>query len=677
MATAPITDDAESRATRTPLIDDDGGLPPKPISRPPSRAKSNSRQRLADALVERHTHDAASAAAIARAVVDPTRARLALNSPINERVPGGTLHMVHVDVWPAAVSPSPINPRAAGDRPFPAGTPADPRRRRFRRPLVSAASDATGAPVLTLHVDDQEHLVDSLQGSMDVLMSTAEKLIADLPLQGVMRPITLVPLRLTHADGEPDLTVAMSPDGSTRTTIAWRHWGLESAAEVYRIDDRKLGQRIAAVESLADKDSSLLTEDERAVLRLATMPAEIIVGYTPDPGSTTTFAQAVEAWVAAIHIDPPREWGKSADLDTKASTILASFAEQATWNQEYIDYLAGMLTPEEAEQAGFCADADARAVEIIAVLGDDDYLRILNDGLRRLIGGGRRPRRPERLEPLVELMLRSLRGSATPAEISVARVILLNLRDMAEWNRRGWRPAGLDLEALHAAAVKELEDAEAEREEYEDAGLVGPNVLELAFMAVFWLARHGGLRRQTHRGDGHDDREPQHLLREMMVSPYGLAIFRQVIEDGRAGRAPRAIRTDGSLATNATGEEILVTTEWLKGAFPLKRHSDPGPNPPSYSNAVRQVRTAIDDLTAAIRSLTAVRGAGGERLAHTIGIKPSVVEEMRKELSWVSDELGFCGRVWQDRHTADDSDVDDESADDADVSEDVVDGDAS
>ncbi len=668
MATESINPDPQPRAARSTSLDDDGGLPPRPIVRPPGRAKSNARQRLAEALAERHVHDEASAMALARAVVDPTRTRLALNSPINERVPGGTLQVVHVDVWPPAVTPSPINPRAAGDRPFPAGTPADPRRRRFRRPLVSAGCDPTGAPILTLRVEDQEHLVDGLQNAMDVLMSTAEKLIADLPIQGVMRPITLVPLRIIHEDGEPDLTVATSPDGSSRTTIAWRQWGLETAAEVYRSDDRRLGQRISKVEALADKDASRLTEDERALLRLATMPAEVIVGYTPDPGSTTTFAQAVEAWVAAIHIDPPRPWGTSADLDTKASTILASFAEQAGWNSEYLDYLAGMLTPDEAATAGFRPHADARAVEIMAVLGDDDNMRILNDGLRRLVGGGRRPRRPERLEPLVELMLRPLRGIATPAEVAVARVILANLRDMAEWNRRGWRPSTLDLADLRMAAGKELADAAAGREDYEEAGQVGPFVLELAFMAVFWLARHGGLRRQTHRGEGYDDREPQHLLREMMASPYGLDIFRQAIEDGRAGRAPRATRPDGSIATNATGAEILVTTDWLKEAFPRQRRTDPGPDRPSYSQAVLGVRNAINDLTSAVRSLTTVRGAGGERLAHTLGIKPSVVEEMRKDLSWVSDELGFCGRVWQERHSADvEPDEDEaEAADDED-----------
>jgi hypothetical protein len=653
MATEPITSDSQPRAARVASLHDDAGLPPKPITRPPSRAKANARQRLAAALTERHLHDEASAMAIARAVVDPTRTRLALNSPINERVPGGTLHMVHVDVWPLAVTPSPINPRAAGDRPFPAGTPADPRQRRFRRPLVSAGCDPTGAPILTLRVEDQEHLIDGLQSAMDVLMSTAEKLIFDLPIQGIMRPVTLVPLRITHEDDEPDLTVATSPDGSSRTTIAWRHWGLETAAEVYRNDDRKLGQRIARVEALADKDASLLNDDERALLRLATMPAEVVVGYTPDPGSTTTFGQAVEAWVAAIHVDPPRPWGTSADLDTKASTILASFAEQAGWKSEYLDYLAGMLTPDEAEAAGFRPHADARAVEIMAVLGDDDNMRILNDGLRRLVGGGRRPRRPERLEPLVELMLRPLRGIASPAQVSVARVVLANLRDMAEWNRPRWRPSTLDLTKLRAAAGQELADAAGGREDYEDAGQVGTFVLELAFMAVFWLARHGGLRRQTHRGEGYDDREPQHLLREMMASSYGLEIFRQAIEDGRAGRAPRAIRPDGSIATNATGAEILVTTEWLKEAFPRKRRTDPGPDRPSYSQGVLTVRNAINDLASAVRSLTTVRGSGGERLAHTLGIKPAVVEEMRKDLSWVSDELGFCGRVWQERHSAD------------------------
>jgi hypothetical protein len=669
MSNQPISTESEPRAARVPSSDDDGGLPPRPIVRPPSRAKLNARQRLAEALTERHLHDEASAMAIARAVVDPTRTRLALNSPINERVPGGTLQMVHVDVWPAAVTPSPINPRAAGDRPFPAGTPADPRHRRFRRPLVSAGCDPAGAPILTLPVEDQEHLIEGLQSAMDVLMSTAEKLITDLPIQGVMRPITLAPLRITHDDGEPDLTVATSPDGSSRTTIAWRHWGLETAAEVYRSDDRKLGQRIARVEALADKDASLLTDDERALLRLATIPAEVIVGYRPDPGSTTTFTQAVEAWVAAIHIDPPRPWGTSADLDTKASTILASFAEQAGWNAEYLDYLAGMLTPDEAVSAGFRPDADARAVEIMAVLGDDDNMRILNDGLRRLVGGGRRPRRLERLEPLIELMLRPLRGTATPGEVSVARVILANLRDMAEWNRRGWRPSTLDLGDLRDAAGKELADAASGREDYEDAGQVGPFVLELAFMAMFWLGRHGGLRRQTRRGEGFDDREPQHLLREMMASTYGLDVFRQAIEDGRAGQAPRAIRPDGSIATNATGAEILVTTGWLKEAFPVRHRTDPGPDRPSYSQAVVGVRTAINDLTSAMQSLTAIRGPSNERLAHRLGIKPSVVEEMRKDLSWVSDELGFCGRVWQERHSAEEN-LDEDEVEDLDGQED-------
>lgn len=659
MATEIIDPTQQTSATGPSSFDDDTGLPPKPIRRPPARAKTASRQRLAEALAERHLHDEASAAAIARAVVDPTRTRLALNSPINERVPGGTLHMVHTDVWPPAVTPSPINPRAAGERPFPAGTPGDPRRRRFRRPLVSASSDPNGAPILTLHVEDQEHLVDALQSSMDALMSTAEKLIADLPLQGVMRPITLVPLRIVHDDGEPDLTVATSPDGSSRTTIAWRHWGLQTAAEVYRGDDRKLGERISRVKELADKDSSLLTDDQRALLRLATMPAEVIVGFTSDPGSMTTFAQAVESWVAAIHIDPPRPWGTSADLDTKASTILVSFAEQAGWNEEYIDYLAAMLTPEEAETAGFRPDADARAVEIMAVLGDDDNMRILNDGLRRLIGGGRRPRRPDRLEPLVELMLRPLRGVATPAEIAVARVILSNLRDMAEWNRRGWQPSTLDLPSIHAAALKELEATAEDHEDYEEAGAVGPCVSELAFMAVFWLARHGGLRRQTHRGQGYDDREPQHLLREMMASPYGLQIFCHVIEEGRAGRAPRAIHPDGSIATDATGAEITVNTDWLKEAFPVKRHGDPGPDRPSFGRAMLALRNAINDLTSTVRSVTSVKGPSGERMARTHGIKPAVVEDMRKDLTWVSDELGLCARVWQDRHSEEEEADDD------------------
>lgn len=661
MATNFTDPDHEPRAVSSITTDDDEGVPAKPIVRPPTRAKSTARQNLVETLAAKYRHDEASATALARAVVDPTQTRLALKSPISERVPGGTLHIVHVDVWPPAVTPSPINPRAAGERIFPAGTSADPRRRGFRRPLVAAGSDAHGAPVLTVEVEDQDHLIDSLQSAMEVLMSTAEKLIVDLPLQGVMRPITLAPMRIGHGNGSPDLTIATSPDGSSRTTIAWRHWGIDSAGEVYRADDRRLGQRIARAGDLADKDAALLTDDERALLRLNTIPAEVIVGYTPDPGSTVSFAEAIDAWVAAIHIDPPRKWGTSADLDTKATAILGSFAQQAAWSAEYLDYLAGMLTPPEAVEAGFRPEADARAVEILAVLGDEDHKRILNDGLRRLIGGSRRPRRPDRIEPLVELMLRPMRGSATPTEIGVMRTILLNLRDMAEWNRQGWQPSALGLDDLHAAAVKELEDATRAQEDYEDAGSVGPYVEELAYMAVFWLARHGGLRRQTHRGEGHDDREPQHLLRELMASPYGLDILRHVLEDGRAGLSPRAIRPDGTVVTNATGAEVAVTTDWLREAFPVKGSSHPGPNRPTYDQVVIALRGAIYEVEAAVKRLTSMKGSGGEPLTQALGIKPSVVEDdMLPKLNWASRELDYCARMWQERHDANHGFGDDE-----------------
>ena len=115
------------------------------------------------------------------------------------------------------------------------------------------------------------------------------------------------------------------------------------------------------------------------------MPAEVIVGYTPDAGSTTTFAQAVEAWVAAIHIDPPRPWGTSADLDTKASTILASFADQTGWNSDYLDYLAGMLTPGEATTMPASAPMPTPGGRNPrhARRRSRTCANILNDGLRR------------------------------------------------------------------------------------------------------------------------------------------------------------------------------------------------------------------------------------------------------------------------------------------------------
>lgn len=625
------------------IADDSVGFPSRPILRPPTRAKVAARQKLAEALIERFGHDEASAAALARAVVDPAQTRNALNSPIKERVPGGTLQMVHVDVWPPAVTPSPINPRAAGDRNFPASAPADPRERPLRRPLVSAESDANGAPVLTLSVQDREHLVESLRGAMETLLSGAEKLQADLPLQGVMRPITLTAMRVTHEDPDiPDHTIATTPDGSSRTTVTWQHWGLEQATEVYATDDRKLGQRIAAVAALADKDGSVLTEAENALLRLATMPAEIVVGYTPDPGSLVSFAQAIEAWVAGIHIDPPRPWSPAADLDTKATAILGSFRERTSWNESYLDYLAGMLTPEEARNAGFRPEPDSRAVEILAVLGDDRKMTILNDGLRKLVSGLRKPRRPERLEPLVELMLRSIRGVASPGDINTMRILLTTLLDMTEWNRQGWTPSRLSLDELYEAATRELADTAAKQEDYDDPEPVGLKALELAFMAVFWLARYGGLRRQTHGDVAHDNREPYHLVREMLNTDDGLKVFRSVIEDGRSGHAPLARRPDGTTAKDATGAPIVISTAWLKSAFPPAVPAAPTNSRPTLTQAIGALRLHIEQL------VSEAKGMPDE--ARTLGIKPSAVEEMRRHLNLVSDELGYSARIWEGRH---------------------------
>ncbi len=642
------------------VLEEEAHLPLKPIVRPPSRARANARQNLATALTDRFGHSAASATAIARAVVDPSRVRQQLGATINERVPGGTLHMVHTEVWPAAICPSPINPRAAGDRVYPAGASVDRRVARPRRPLVVAGSDMKGAPSLHLKVEDPDHFVSSLQASMDVLMSTAEQLILDLPEQGVMRPVTVVALRVEHDDRSPTVTLPTTPDGSSRTTIVWDRWGLESAAEAYNVvDDRRLGQKIAKVEQLASKDATLLTDDERVLLRLSTVPAEIIVGFTADPGSDLTFARAVESWVADIHVDPPRPWGMSADLDTKATAILESFAAQTSWSDEYIDYLGGYLTPTEAKAAGFGATADVRALEILVQLGDDTRKTILNDGLRRL--GARRPRRPDRLEPLVELMLRPLRGSATPAEIGIARTTLLNLRDMAEWNRPGWTPSGKELEDLVRAAKRELSAALKKKEGYEDTPTPGPLALELGFMGAFWLARHGGLRRQTRGAIEGDDREPAHLFREMMTTEYGLTLLKHIIKEGRAGHQPQAVDASGKVAKDSTGAVIPITTPWIKSAFPRSRTRPPKPDAPDYARAVKNVRAQVNEVESAVKHLMGLRGASGGSVARSLGLKPSVVDELKRKLGWASDQFTILADAWTARH-ADDEDAEEAGA---------------
>ena len=334
-----------------------------------------------------------------------------------------------------------------------------------------------------------------------------------------------------------------------------------------------------------------------------------------------------------------RPWGAPADLDTKATWILEAFSEQPNWPANYMDYLAGLLPPHEAKDCGFRPEINARAVEIMAVLGDDNNMTILNNGLRRIIGGARKPRRHDRLEPLVELMLRPLRGVATPSEISIARTILSKLREMGEWNCPAGNRSRLALDELYGAACNELKAGHSAQ----------PRrfILDLAFMAVFWLARHGALRRQR---EDKDQREPEQLLRLLMHSEHGLAIFRQAVLDGRAGIAPRGVRADLTIAKDATDAEVPITTEWLKDTFPDSASANTGLQKQSYQQLLADVRQSIRDMRKKLAELTNV--------AQTLGVEPPIVTEIRGELQEASDELAILSKRWIERNQQDRTTVD-------------------
>jgi len=668
------------RVRRKRIAEDAVTLPDRPITRPPLIAKGVARAKLAATLEEDLGHDPVVAQAMARAIANPQAARALLAARQVLRVPGAELYAITTPLWTPAVLPSPVNPRGAGNRWFPAATSNDPAARKIRPPLVRALSAKGGLPHLGLEVEDPDHLADALGQSINSLMETAEALEESIPLQGVMKPVVAVPVVISHRDGTPDLVVVMTAEGSTRAAIARREIGFDDPTDAYKTaDDGQLERLVRKWRRLTESPEASVTAKDKAMLRVATIPAEVIIGFRPDPGSGVTFADAIDSWVAGIHIDPPRHWPGSSDLDTKASAVVGSFARQASWDSSYIDYISGLLNPAEATAAGFWPSPDQRAVEILARLGDDAMKQILNDGLRQLATRNIKPRRDERLKPLVELMMRGLR-TIPRTELDVARTILgSRLIEMSEWNATGWRPTHKTPAELAKAAKGELAKAGASETVADDGGEpVGMATRELAFLALFWLARWGSLRRQVRSTDpGADNREPSQVLREMMHSDYGIDVLAHIVTESRSGRRPMALDRDGSPVVDATGVAIGISLDWLRTAFPTPdgKQGDPTRRP-NFARALREMDRSVAGVATALRSLEAIQDGNGNSVVKVQGISFGKVTELRAELDRIATKLAIYGVTWQEHHTPDqldefgdfqqdDPDADDEGPDEA------------
>lgn len=627
-------------------------------------AKKTAHTALYRRLVEEGL-DEAAAQAIARAVVDPADARQRLDKLVPVRVPGGRLFSLDALVWAPGISNFPVNNREAMSRSFPAGGEAPSAEASRFRPLRPASDAPDGTHQLHQQADSPQHLVWSLERSVQYLLDH-NSWVDSIAAQGVMVPVTTLPVTVKFGDGTPDATVLATGDGSSRMASAHEILGVSPKDVVLDLpaDERRYRGFIAEVLSVVDRPAAETADTELQKVRALQVPARILLRFEPDSENGMGFAKAVESLVHLLHVEPATQWDEAASLDTKSDAVIAAMHEDGLLTPSKRAYADGMLTPREAREIGLGGEADERALWLLSLISAEKAAvkRAVRSGILELTKG-KSVRKEAKAQIAVELGLRAVRVSHQAAHVKSARLALQNAFQSSLLWAAGIQPRpDLTPEQLRDAALAELEEHGEPREA----------CARLAAQGGFWLAVHRALREahffqdREHR----DGRSPQKILEALAGTSYGLRVLHRALVDGRDGQPPASIDVGGKTRRSNEGKALPMTSAWLRqdvvpavakpsttltqDAFPTRQ----------LSIRVRALADAITNVEDAHRQLRSVMDSAGHALVDTEGINVQKVQQMSETLDSVSKKLSVYEALWTMRNSQ-------EADDDALVSEPV------
>ncbi len=408
----------------------------------------------------------------------------------------------------------------------------------------------------------------------------------------------------------------------------------------YSRDDRALR---SIVRSLNEAVTNGPTAEQAEALRCETVPALLLVGFEPHPGSTATFATAVRSLVALRHVEPPKPWNEAAKMGSIADAVLEALTDQGLLRPEEELWLLGALTPEEAEAKGFSADPAVRAARIVRLLTDTDPT--VHQTIRVAITGQTTKQRITnkfKLEVAAALILRAVSGAEEGQKVSdIYRALQTGFADVL---------ASEPWQATYRATDDVV--AEALREVGRGAG-TGPASLELAARAAFPLVVSRQLfpDRGTQNNDQVDRRQPGRVIDRMRTNEWGIRQLGQAISDHAAGRRIRAVSPAGEPIPldNGDGEQI-VTDNWLRQTFPPPGRpvapAAPDTAHERYLDAMAKLGEAMDAVDRAVRRLLAVEGIDGRPLIQTEGVDPADAD------AWLEDVMKLMQPipVWRNTH---------------------------
>lgn len=503
-----------------------------------------------------------AAEAIAFAVADPAETRsLELRRPSYSRVPGGTFTVIRDRVLVNRVVTYPVNPRVLEAARFPI---ADGLQALDR--LFWPEHDLTGVPDgqcgLLLRGGRRARVTSVLEDHA-IRLRTQNKL-ESVPEIGVLRPIVVMAMTVsTDQESADPRTVLTSVEGSSRTAASHRAQDLRPADPLYGATaDPAAAQQIARdISEVRLLPAAEVSARDQQRARTLLIPAEIVIGFTPDAGSEGLLS-AVDQLLGLTHIDPPAAWSAQAAESTVGEKVLAALENQSLLRAGEHPWLAGMATTEQAQKAGLDASKARRAARLLWLASrapSSDIGQAVGEGIKRA-SQIRSARRESRANVAAALALRALDTASTTDHSGIRAAMPRAMRtplfyETGKDHGGHWKLTGRSPDELRDAALVELEE-----------GKPGPAALELAALAVWPLVIDVGLARgRARRAQGGDPRDPEQIIGGLANAPTGIRVLHRIVVDALAGARARAI----DLSTfapqpTADGEWTPATNRWLR-----------------------------------------------------------------------------------------------------------------
>lgn len=534
--------------------------------------------RTSDSTNERGLSEPA-AEIIASAVADPAATRTyGLRHLSYMRVPGGTFTLIRDRLLVNRVITYPVNPRVLDSQRFPAAAPEGDTRRLFW-PERDVVGNPDGHCELLLRGEDRLRVSGVLQDQAKRLRQ--QNKLDTIPQIGVLRPIIVMPMQVrTDSDGKEPVLALTSVEGSSRT--AWSHFAqnLDPAAPLYGATaDPAAAQAVAReLADLAISPADTVADKDVQRVRTLLIPAEIIIGFTPDPDTGNPALDAVvDQLLGLTHIDPPKPWSGQATEAKIGEKILASLQDTGHIDADEHAWLAGMLSPDDAREKGLDPWAARRAARLLWLASrapDDPISEAVAEGVRSA-SFQRRVRREAKGDSVAALALRAFNPDRVEDDRRVRAALPRAMRTPSFYvsgkagNGR-WTVTKRAPDELRDAALQELADGET-----------GGATLELAALATWGLVANGRLSRGSAKSrEGGDPRDPEQILSALMGSERGIRVLHRVAADDLAGMPPRQIDLDTfAPVPTADGSWVPLKERWLRDDVVPRPDAQPGPSP--------------------------------------------------------------------------------------------------